>query len=101
MEGTQESDEEDRLVEKSSGEPVENKSSIENLKERVIEAVRGGCDMRARFTVVSKPEHIEYLFFKTGDILTGVRQAVKPNWLRGICEGREGLVYKIDVEPLS
>ena len=98
MEGTQESDEEDRLVEKSSAEPVENESSIENLKERVIEAVRGGCDMRARFTKLD--DDIEYLSFKAGDILTGVRQDVMPNWLRGTLEGKEGLVYITDVEPL-
>ena len=38
-------------VEKSSEEPVEEEDSLERLKERVREAVQGGCDLQARFTV--------------------------------------------------
>ena len=57
--------------------------------------------MKARFTIVNKPDAIEHLSFKTGDILTGVRQAVKPNWLRSTLEGKEILVYITDVESLS
>ena len=34
----------------------------------------------------------EYLSIKSGDIITGVKQAVKPNWLKGTFEGKEDLV---------
>ena len=87
------------MVVKFSKESVEDQLSRQ--KERIIAAVQGGSDLRARFTVESKPGREEYLSFKTGDILTGVKQAVRPNFLRGTLEGREGLVYILDFEPLS
>ena len=87
------------MVVTSREEPVEDNFS--RMKERIIAAVQGGSDLRARFTVESKPDWEEYLSFSTGDILTGVKQAVRPNFLRGTLEGREGLVYILDFEPLS
>ena len=92
------------IVEKSRKELLEEEYSIgtEKLKGRIKEAVEGGCDMRARFTVVSGPDRYgQYLSFKTGDIITGVKQTVKPNFLKGTLEGKEGLVYITDVEPLG
>ena len=87
------------MVVKSSEEPVEDKFSRE--KEIIIAAVQGGSALRALFTVESKPDQEDYLSFKTGDILTGVEQAVRPNFLRGTLKGIEGLVYILDFESLS
>ena len=87
------------MVVRSSEEPVEDNFSRE--KERIIAAVQGGSDLRARFTVESKPDREDYFSIKTEDILTGVKQAVRPNFLRGTLEGREGLVYILDFESLS
>ena len=62
--------------------------------------------MRARFTAdvqggVIEPGQNEYFSIKKGDIITGVKQTVEPNWLKGTLEGREGIVYVKDVEALE
>ena len=65
------------ISEKSSD--IEKKDSIEKLKKIVKEAVQGGCDMQARFTVVRKQDFFKYLSFKAGDSIPGGKQTVKPN----------------------
>ena len=55
----------------------------------------------ARFTIVSEAGSSEYLFFEAGDIITGVKQTLMPNWLKGNLEGKEGLVFITEVKPLT
>ena len=55
----------------------------------------------ARFTIVSEAGSSEYLFFEAGDIITGVKQTLMLNWLKGNLEGKEGLVFITEVKPLT
>ena len=66
--------------------------------------VRGWCDLRATLTFdarcVVRVKQSEAIRLKKRDIITGVRQTGKPNWLIGTLDGRDLCVHVTDVEPL-
>ena len=85
---------------------IVEKSSEDHVEEDWADQVEDSKDLRARFTgaqcVVIEPGQNQYFSIKRGDIITGVKQTVRPAWLKGTLEGREGPVYErdIDFEPL-
>ena len=85
---------------------IVEKSSEDHVEEDWADQVEESKDLRARFTgaqcVVIEPGQNQYFSIKRGDIITGFKQTVRPAWLKGTLEGREGPVYvrDIDFEPL-
>ena len=97
------------MVVETSEEPVEDEFSRElwlsRQKETITAAIQGGFDLRVTLTfdtrcVLREPGQSEAILMKKGDIITGVRQSVEPNWLIGTFDGRELCVHVSDVEPL-